>query len=60
MFSSLRPEFLDEIVVSDDESAAVVGTAGEAQDVERLPADAGVSRAALPIVQHTVRGVSWL
>ena len=60
MFSGLRPEFLDEMVVTDDESAAVVGTAGGAQDVERLTADAGVSRAALPVAQRTVREVSRL
>ena len=37
-----------------------MGMAGDAQDVERLPADAGVSRAALPIVQRTVREVNRL
>ena len=37
-----------------------MGTAVDAQDVERLPADAGVSWVALPVAQRTVREVSRL
>lgn len=61
MFSGLRPEFLDETVVTTDGSAAMVGTAGDVHDVERLLADAvGVSQGALPVAQRTVRDVSRL
>ena len=54
-----RQHYLD-LCFPVSEPAAVVGTAGDARDVERLPADAGVSQAALPIAQRTVREVSRL